>query len=560
MEEGVKTMSSQPLVLTDPNMLAEFVRQSQLKTILEKRFAAPADLGAILFRDGAIVDGYKGTQFSIGGVWENLKGVIGGSHHYEIMLVDLKPFTATIPVRGMSKDNVEIVGEATFEMQINPDMPTNALGLMRGVTRNESDLDEEGGYASKGRKALLVGDVVTRIEPQFRERVFVSILSRHNADEIRGNRGMQDQIQADMMKEAERILGDLGVMARSATANFATNEVERQQFELARVKRDEEMKDHQLALLKRQAEREADSTAFVLSNELDLAKLERANDDELRLMVLDSETGFIDARETHARRQEMEALEHEAGLVLAENAAKTEIALGEISDATAKTEAKIAQTKVEQELTVLKDDFRLKRQDIEDDARRKKEKEDAKHGADIKDIGRDTQAKDHDQKIGETQDYQKLAAANLERLNDIEIAKAKGEASVRMMEQEAESQNTINQMMAAGRLTPEQLAQYMPGVSESAAQVAIAKAQAESRNADEMIRMARELTSESRDHEHRMFDAGMKGGGAMAAGLGGKGAAGGGGQDAASVECPNCKTVNSAKAKFCKSCGQQLRN
>ncbi|MEL7190329.1 MAG: hypothetical protein AAGK17_12305 [Pseudomonadota bacterium] len=515
-------MASQPLVLTDPKMLAEFVRQSQLKTILEKRFAAPADLGAILFRDGAIVDGYKGTQFSLGGVWENLKGMIGGSHHYEIMLVDLKPFTATIPVRGMSKDMVEIVGEATFELQINPEKPTNALGLMRGVSRNESEPDEKGGRVSAGRKALMVSDVVDRLEPHFRERIFGSILSRHNAEEIRGNRGMQDQIQADMMKEAERILGDLGVLANSATANFATNEAERQQFELARVKREEEIKDFQLEVLKQQVEREADSTSFMLNTQLDQAKLKQANDDELRLMVLDSETGFIDARETHARRQELEALEHEAGVILAENQAKTKIALAEISDSMAKTDATIALSETENELRALRDDFGLKRQKIEDDARRARELEDAKHEAEIGEIGLDAQNKEFKQDLVEATAWADLAAKNRDRKVDTDLKEGKGQAEIRIMEADASTKNEMDKMLAAGRLTPEQLREYMPGVSESAAQVAVARAQAEGRNADQMIELIQKMTKESRDHEHRMFETGMKGGGGMAAGLGPK--------------------------------------
>ena len=36
-------MASQPLVLTDPNLLAEFVRESEFKTFFEKRFAAPPE-------------------------------------------------------------------------------------------------------------------------------------------------------------------------------------------------------------------------------------------------------------------------------------------------------------------------------------------------------------------------------------------------------------------------------------------------------------------------------------------------------------------------------------
>ena len=554
-------MESQPLVLTDPNMLAEFVRQKQLKAFFEKRFAAPADLGAILFRDGAVIDGFKGTQFSVGGFWENVKGLIGGSHHYEILLVDLKPFQAVIPVRAMSKDNVEIVGEATFELQINPDKPTNALGLMRGVSRNEQEPEDADSRASSGRKALTVPDVVARLEPQFRERIFGAVIGRHNAEEIRGNRGLQDQIQADMMKEAERILGDLGIIVRNATTNWAANEVERLEFERARIARAEEMKDYQLELLKRQVSREADSTAFMLNTTRDQTMLQQANSDELRRMVLDSEVDFIDAREAHARRQEFEALAHEAKIVIAENEAKTQIALGEISDETAKTEARVALTKAQQDLQVLEGDFRIKRAEIEADFKRTQQLKEAEHQSDIGDISRDTRRKDGDLEKDDARDWNKIAAENLARLNEIELAKAKGESSIRIDEEEATAKNEIDKMLAAGRLTPEQLSQYMPGVSESAAQVAIARAQAESRNADDMIRMVREITAEGREHEHRMVETGMQGGVGMAAGLGGKDAKSGGtGSSDATVECPNCKTVNSAKAKFCKSCGQQLRN
>ena len=37
-------MESNPLVLTDPNLLAEFVRESEFKTFFEKRFAFSLEL------------------------------------------------------------------------------------------------------------------------------------------------------------------------------------------------------------------------------------------------------------------------------------------------------------------------------------------------------------------------------------------------------------------------------------------------------------------------------------------------------------------------------------
>ncbi len=552
-------MESQPLVLTDPNMLAEFVRQSQLKTFFEKRYAAPADLGAILFRDGAVINDFKGTQFSIGGFWENFKGIIGGSHHYEILLVDLKPFQAVIPVRAVSKDDVEIIGETTFELQLNPDKPTNVIGMMRGVGRNERG--EEEPKALVQRKALTVPDVVARLEPQFRERIFGAVLGRHDAKDIRGNRGMQDQIQADMMQEAERILGDLGVMVRNATTNWATNEVERQQYERARIARAEEMKDFQLELLKRQMAREGDATAFKLDTMLEQTRLKQANEDELRQMVLDSEVSFIDAREGHARRQELEALHHEAKVVLEENEAKTKIALNEIDDQIAKTKAEQSLRKVQFDLKALETAFQREETKLRRDFERDEQLIDAEHIVKVTEANTEARDVEFQQDMKEAKAAQDLALRNLAETDRLEVEKKSGLADIDIRKQQADAQAQVDKMLAAGSLSPEQLAQVMPGLSEQAAEVAIARATAEGRNASEMIAMAREMTSESREHEHRILETGMKGGTGMAAGLGGKGGdSGGAGGGATSLECPECKTMNPTRAKYCKNCTFQLRN
>ena len=111
-------MASQPLVLTDPNLLAEFVRESEFKTFFEKRYATPPDIAALLFRNGQLIDTFKGAHFSVGGVATAIKSIAGGSTHIAIMLADLKPFQVQLPIRAMSRDNVEIAGLATLELQL----------------------------------------------------------------------------------------------------------------------------------------------------------------------------------------------------------------------------------------------------------------------------------------------------------------------------------------------------------------------------------------------------------------------------------------------------------
>ncbi|MEE2877694.1 MAG: hypothetical protein VX593_01695, partial [Pseudomonadota bacterium] len=235
-------MASQPLVLTDPDLLAEFVRESEFKTFFEKRFATPPDLEALLFRNGELIDTYKGAHFSVGGLANGLKRVIGGSSHVALMLADLKPFQVHLPVRGLSKDKVEIEGLATLELQLDPDKPANILGLMSGVTRNEAGR-EESDYASAGRKSLSRLDVLERIAPHFSDRVFEAAVGRVNASDIRGERGLQDKIQADMMHEAKRVCGDLGVLVRAVSVEWAINEVEREAFAKARFAREQGMLD-----------------------------------------------------------------------------------------------------------------------------------------------------------------------------------------------------------------------------------------------------------------------------------------------------------------------------
>ncbi|MCH9752865.1 MAG: hypothetical protein K0U61_11680 [Alphaproteobacteria bacterium] len=316
-------MASEPLVLTDPNLLAEFVRESEFKAFFEKRFATPPDLAALLFRNGELIDTFKGVHFSVGGLATAVKSVVGGSTHIALMLADLKPFPVQFPVAALSKDSVEIVGVATLELQLNPDRPANILGLMGGVSRQQAD-EETGDVPSTGKTALTRIDVIERIAPHFNDRVFEAAIGRINADDIRGDTGLQDKIQADLMTEVERICGDLGVMVRSASVTWAMNAVEREQFERAQVERQQEALDYELELLTRQVDRQSEATRIKVTSNVDLAKLESASEDELAQMVLKSEVEFLDAREEATRRQEMEALAHEIEVLRTERAAKME--------------------------------------------------------------------------------------------------------------------------------------------------------------------------------------------------------------------------------------------
>ncbi|MFN3211901.1 MAG: zinc-ribbon domain-containing protein [Henriciella sp.] len=550
-------MASQPLVLSDPNLLAEFVREEELKSFFEKRFAAPPDLAALLFKNGELIDSFKGAHFSVGGIATAMKRVIGGSTHVAIMLADLKPFPAQIPVSALSKDNVEISGVATLELQLNPDKPSNILGLMGGVSRQQTHAAASDGPPT-GRRALSRIDIVDRIAPHFADRVIEAVIGRMDATEIRGETGLQDKIQADMMLEAERICGDIGLIVRAASVEWAMNAAEQEALERANIARQQEALDYQLELLKREVARQSEATEFQLTTNVDLAKLETASEDELAHMVLNSEVSFLDAREDATRRQEMQALAHEIEILRTETAFKMQSRLDEATHLTDLTKENATLRKVEREIEML----------------------DAKHTAEMKKVGKftDLEIKDREQRL--EMELARIAgrdaAERLKTIQDIEhtgkdrdadrdikSADAKTQRDINV--QKAETDSRIAQLQAGAKMTPEQILAINAGLSTDVADVLKEQAKANSNQTQmdamkDLIKGAAEEREASRAHELNILKAGMSGASGVAHGAGGK-SGGGDEADAAptTVDCPKCGRTLPAKAKFCTGCGHRMR-
>lgn len=555
-------MASQPLVLTDPDLLAEFVRESEFKAFLEKRFATPPDLAALLFRNGELIDTYKGAHFSAGGLVNAVKSVVGGSNHIAMMLADLKPFQVQLPVFGTSKDDVYIEGLATLELQLDPDKPSNILGLISGVSRNESDGASKESAPSAGRKSLSRMDVLERIAPHFSDRVMEAALRQVNAEDIRGERGLQDKIQADMMQEAERVCGDIGVMVRAVSVEWALSDVEREALLRARLNREQDMLDHQLSLLKREVERQSEATEIRVTANVDMAKLESASEDELAHMVLNSEVAFLDAREQATRRQEMEALAHEIEVLRTERAAKLENDLAEASHLTDLTsEARRLRT-VEREIELL----------------------DAKHVAEMKKIGAftDVEIRERSERmeLELARIAQEQSAANLRSLMDIEHSGKDRDTDRDIRGKKAETENEIAkvradtdfrtaQLQAGAKMSPEQIMAINAGLSPDVANVLIEQARAKAGGGEstmeamrELVRGAAEEREAGRRHELDILKAGMAGATGVAHGAGGKsGHEHDSGLETSptTVDCPKCGRTLPAKANFCTGCGHKLR-
>jgi hypothetical protein len=289
-------MAPTHLTLSDDKLLAEYVALEPFKGVLQQRIAVGPDMLAMLLRDGRIAAASAGAHFAIGGLWRTLQEAVAGKHAIRLLIADLKPFQLSMAATSLTRDNVPVACEFTIELQVDPEKPSNVLGLM-------------GAHG-----ALTKASVLERLTPSLCERVLNAAVRQVDALELRGNTGMQDKVQADTMKEVERLASDLGLIARSVSVAWGSNEEERAAILKREKDREQERLDHEFEILNRSVKRETESTVIRLEADLSIEKANISNADDLRRLMLSNELNFADARKTDARLQEVKGLEHDLHL------------------------------------------------------------------------------------------------------------------------------------------------------------------------------------------------------------------------------------------------------
>ncbi len=289
-------MAPNHITLSDDNLLAEYVELDRFKGVLEQRIAIGPDTLAMLIKDGAIAEASAGAHFAIGGVWRTIKDAIGGKHAIRLLIADLKPFQLSTSATSLTKDNVPITCEFTVDLQVNPEKPANVLGLV------------------KAHGKLTKDSVLERLKPNIGERVLNATVRRVDAMELRGNNGLQDKVQADTMREVERVASDVGLIARSVSVAWGFNDEEKAAILKRQQEREQEALEREFKTLTRTVERETETTVMRLEADLTIEKAKVTTEDDLRRLILSNELNFVDARETGIRIQQMKVLEHELHL------------------------------------------------------------------------------------------------------------------------------------------------------------------------------------------------------------------------------------------------------
>lgn len=527
-------MSTKHLSIGDDRILAHYVDQKEFKGFFEKRIGVPPDHMALLIRNGQFVNAYIGGHFSFGGFVNQLRGVFGGSQHIAMILADLRTFQLKLPVRGLTKDHVEVVGVASIDVQINPERPQDIVGLMSALPY------------------LLKDEILNRLKPHISDRIVEATIGRLEAMELRGNEGLQNKLQADILKTVERVAGDLGLLVRAVSLEWAVNEVEREAMDAAAADRAVDAMDHKFELIKREIARQKEGFTLQVQTNLDMKKLEGASEAELARMVLDNEIAFIDARESAQHAQELKALHREIEKLEIERKVQLENALADAEHVIGLTERKARLQKLEHGMK--RADADLNRDIMVADAAAQQQILDAKNVSSV---------------------------AHIKALNDIEQSTADAEAkrgeaglvtksNIKINEGNAAAANRAGELSIFAGMSTEQILAAQAGTSQGAAGVLAEQARAAaSANAkaealmQQMVEQNQAARIQSEEQARAMFDSGMKGVVGVAAGAGGKAAPAAEAAEAnpgkTKIECPKCHQENELRMRHCTNCGAQLR-
>jgi hypothetical protein len=580
------------ITLSDDNLLAEYVSLDKFKGVLEQRIAIGPDMLAMLIKDGQIAEASAGAHFAIGGLWQTLKDAIGGRHAIRLLIADLKPFQVPTTATALTKDNVPVACEFTIEMQVNPEKPANVLGFM------------------KEHSAVTKASVLQRLAPHLGERVLAADVRKMNALELRGNTGLQDMIQANAMKEVERISADIGFIARVVSVGFGFNEEEKAEILKRQQQREQEQLEREFQILNRSIEREAESSVVRLETDLKLEKVKVRTEDDLRKMILSNELGFVDARETGVRIQQMKALEHELQLNRTQrlDGLKAQLEAEQHAIEMARTGGDRRQVGREIELKDRKHDVDLakvggERLDVEMDTAKRQQihqLEVSRIQAEIRVVTRSVEELDRKQalNLARLEELQKLEIAakahedQVRTLRDLEAARIEAEARrldikikgddaqhSRGMESVRQQDLTaLEKMRLQKDMTPEQIMAIGAGLSPQVANVLIEQAKAKTAEGADRMALMREMIQQANDAKisseaqaRHFFDQGIQGVQGVAQGVGqgvgvGLGAAGGvvdrpvqGPGGVGTTECPGCHRVIPTTDRHCRYCGRQMR-
>lgn len=512
-------MASEILTLSGSEILCEYVPLPGIKNFVTERVAVGPDLLALLIRDGAVALASHGAHISVGGVWQSVRTMLAGTHALRLLVADLKPFASTVTFTALTRDDVRVSAEATLELQVDPERAANILAF------------------ASDHETVTKASVVQRLAPHLGDRALQAAVRTVDALALRGDAAVQDRIQASIMTEAERVFGDMGLMVRAVSINWAFNDEETAAMQHRAEAREQEMLDAKLDNLQREIGRSAAVTTMQITTDADIETLRANSDHELRQLVLGQENEYVDAKESAARIQRMKALEGEIEEIRLEQAAKFDLALSE-----AKSEIDVKRIRVESH----KLDLQIERLTREQQAELYR----------LEEMNKLVVAREaHAANIAKLSDLQRLDLEEKSSVVDIDNRRSDAAHAREIERERLKAEMELAKLQQQRDLSPDQLLAIQAGLSPEVANVFAERAKGETAsNAEKMALMERLVESGAKSGEQAKFFFEQFKEGVVGVSAGAAGAKQGG-----TILCPQCRAENSADAAFCKKCAAPLR-
>lgn len=541
--------------------VAAYLPESELKGVLEKRIAVPPDCAAIVIRDGQVVSALKGAHLSVGGLWQAIKDLIGGKHALRVLVADLKPFQQVATLRSFTRDKVEVQAELVLELAVNPEKPVDVMGLVTVGT------------------AVVQDDIVARILPLVSERVLMNEVMSHDAKELRTNNGLQDRIQAQLMREVERVAGDMGLLLRSSSVNFARNEEEQQAIDLRAREREERMVQAGFERAQRDVQRATQGTILRLETTQDVERLKRMNEGELAELVQSNQLRLSDNRTAALRLEQHRQLMHELETAQARREAHYKDRIASTSNEREAQKIGLDQRRDAMAFEAERRRMEVELRDLETRARLELEKAQQLQGLDINaqtelqklDLEKrraqqnlDLADRGHDVNFRKLADLQNLDLDKQRAIRGLNREDFTTQHSADMERRMQQTQAEYDKLKLQASMSPDVLLAIQAGASPHVAAVFAEKAKAMGAEKEallrEMMTLQRNAKVESDAQAREMFDRAVDslakvGAARMKDGRGGQG----GGDDDETTECPQCRHKVPVAARFCRNCGHQMR-
>lgn len=310
--------------------VAARLNRSELPGFFRKRITVGPHEAAIVIRNGRPEEPITEQRYKVAGVFDRLARLFGGGGDTDVVFIDLAPVDFSIFLGATTTEQsatVQVSHEAdTSEGVIIPpaarfigwvtdpgtteasaasqfkrtdvsEVCVQAISLDREIIPAEClirvsvDLGELEPFIGlmHGKGALATWDIAALVRDEIIAKVLVPQIAAHRSDELRGNRALLAQLEADCHSQLQRTFTACGIALDSFTVNWGLTQQEIDEIQRKRGEREEVARQfqHQRQLAEMQRHLEIEQTRLANLQQIKVAA--EQGDQELTSLALAGE-------------------------------------------------------------------------------------------------------------------------------------------------------------------------------------------------------------------------------------------------------------------------------